>query len=63
MKLPTRIPNDDVLVKAFITSSFLGLASFAAPVVAPIALTGMALSQGLFWSRELTKNDENKDED
>ena len=62
MKLPTKIPSNDVLVKAFITSSFLGLASFAAPVVAPIAITGMALSQGLYWSRELTKNDEVKDE-
>ena len=58
MKFPKSIPDDDVLAKAFITSAFLGVAGLVAPVVLPVALTGMAVSQGLFWSREITKNDQ-----
>lgn len=54
-----KIPDDDVLLKAFFVSSFTGLAAFAAPVVVPFAVTGMALSQGLFWSKRLVNNDNN----
>lgn len=56
MNTPKNLPNDNVLLQGFVISSFLGLAAFAAPVVAPIALTGMALSQGMFWSKRLTDN-------
>ena len=53
MSIPKNLPEDNVLLQGFIISSFLGLATFAAPVVAPIAITGMALSQGMFWSKRL----------
>ena len=51
-----KMPDDEVLLKAFFVSSFTGLAAFAAPVVIPFAVTGMAVSQGLFWSKRLTDN-------
>ncbi len=51
-----KMPSDEVLLKAFFVSSFTGLAAFAAPVVVPFAVTGMALSQGLFWSKRIAPN-------
>lgn len=57
MNIPKNLPDDNVLLQGFVISSFLGLAAFAAPVVAPIALTGMALSQGMFWSKRVVNND------
>lgn len=51
-----KMPEDEVLLKAFFVSSFTGLAAFAAPVVVPFAVTGMAVSQGLFWSKRLVNS-------
>ena len=56
MNIPKNLPEDNVLLQSFVVSSFLGLATFAAPVVAPIAITGMALTQGMFWSKRLVKD-------
>ena len=55
MKVPTNLPSDDALLQAFVISSFVGIAAFAAPVVAPFAITGMALSQGMFWSKRMVE--------
>ena len=55
MKFPTNLLDDDALLQAFVISSFAGLAAFAAPIVAPIALTGMAVSQGMYWSKQIVK--------
>ncbi len=57
MKLPDNILDDDVLLKAFIVSSFTGIAAIAAPIVMPLAVTGMAVSQGLFWSKRIVNKD------
>ena len=60
MKIPETILDDDVLLKAFIVSSFTGIAAIAAPVIMPVALTGMAVSQGLFWSKRLVDKDKSE---
>jgi len=54
--LPKRLPSDDALVKTFITSTVLGLGGFVVAPLVPVAVTGMAISQGLFWAKQLTKD-------
>ena len=53
--LPKHLPSDDALLKTFITSCALGIGGIVVTPLIPVAVTGMALSQGLFWSKELTK--------
>tara|TARA_R110001592_G_scaffold253237_4_gene516147 strand:+ start:261 stop:437 length:177 start_codon:yes stop_codon:yes gene_type:complete len=53
--LPKQLPSDDALLKTFITSAAVGIGAIIATPLMPFAITGMALSQGLFWSKRLTK--------
>jgi len=55
--LPTKLPSDDALLKTFITSCAVGIGGIIVTPLIPIAITGMAVSQGLFWAKELTKED------
>ena len=55
--LPKQLPSDDALVKTFITSCVIGIGGIIVTPLIPIAITGMAVSQGLFWAKELTKED------
>ena len=60
MKLPDslkRYPSEDVLLKTFITSAFIGIGGIIVTPLIPIAITGMAVSQGLFWAKEFTSED------
>ena len=54
--LPKHLPSDDALLKTFITSCAIGIGGIIVTPLIPIAVTGMAVSQGLFWSKELTKD-------
>jgi hypothetical protein len=58
MKSPdfSKALSDKNLERAFLGSAFLGLGSFALPVVAPIALAGMISSQAIFWTKQMTKD-------
>ena len=58
--LPKQLPSDDVLVKTFITSCAVGIGGIIVTPLIPLAITGMAVSQGLFWSKQLTKEDVTK---
>ena len=52
--VPKNLPSDDTLLKTFITSSVIGIGGFIVTPLIPIAVTGMAVSQGLFWAKRLT---------
>ena len=54
--LPKHLPSDDALLKTFITSCAIGIGGIVVSPLIPIDVTGMALSQGLFWSKQLTKD-------
>ena len=54
--LPKQLPSDDALLKTFITSCAVGIGGIIVTPLIPIAITGMAVSQGLFWAKELTKD-------
>ena len=58
--LPKHLPSDDALLKTFITSCALGIGGIIVTPLIPIGITGMAVSQGLFWAKELTKEDVTK---
>jgi len=55
--LPKQLPSDDALLKTFIASCAVGIGGIIVTPLIPIAVTGMAVSQGLFWAKELTKED------
>ena len=48
--------TDQNLYRAFLGSAFLGIGSFALPVIAPVALAGMIGSQAIFWTKQMTKD-------
>ena len=54
--MPKHLPSDDALVKAFITSAAIGIGGLIVTPLIPIAVTGMAVSQGLFWSKKITED-------
>ena len=56
--LPKHLPSDDALLKTFITSCAIGIGGIIVTPLIPIAVTGMAVSQGLFWAKEFTKEEE-----
>ena len=58
--IPKHLPSDDALLKTFITSCAVGIGGIIVTPLIPIAITGMAVSQGLFWAKELTKEDVTK---
>ena len=58
--IPKHLPSDDALVKTFIASAVIGLGGIVVSPLIPLAVTGMAVSQGLFWSKQLTKEDTTK---
>ena len=55
--IPKHLPSDDALTKTFITSAVIGIGGFIVTPLIPIAITGMVVSQGLFWAKELTNTD------
>jgi hypothetical protein len=55
-QLPKHLPSDEALLKTFLTSSVLGIGGLIVAPLVPIAVTGMAISQGLFWSKRLTED-------
>jgi hypothetical protein len=57
--VPKKLPSDDALLKTFITSSVIGIGGFIVTPLIPIAITGMAVSQGLFWAKRLTDDTSN----
>jgi hypothetical protein len=59
MKLPDfpkHLPSDDALLKTFITSCAIGIGGLVVTPLIPLAVTGMAVSQGLFWSKKITED-------
>ena len=58
--IPKQLPSDDALTKTFITSCALGIGGLIVTPLIPIAITGMAISQGLFWAKDLTKENVTK---
>ena len=54
--LPKHLPSDDALLKTFITSAAIGIGGIIVTPLIPIAVTGMAVSQGLFWAKKITKD-------
>ena len=58
--IPKQLPSDDALAKTFITSCALGIGGLIVTPLIPIAITGMAISQGLFWAKDLTKENVTK---
>ena len=54
--LPKHLPSDDALLKTFITSCAIGIGGLVVTPLIPIAVTGMAVSQGLFWSKKMTED-------
>ena len=54
--IPKNLPSDDALLKTFITSSAIGIGGLIVTPLIPIAITGMAVSQGLYWAKQLTKD-------
>ena len=54
--IPKNLPSDDTLVKTCITSCAIGVGGIIVTPLLPIAITGMAVSQGLYWAKQLTKD-------
>jgi hypothetical protein len=54
--MPKKAPSDTKLLQIFVGSAVLGFGGIVAPFLLPIAITGMAGSQAVFWAKEVGKH-------
>ena len=52
---PSDFVSDETMTRTFFTSALLGIGAVVAPVLAPVAITGMVASQAVFWGKRIAE--------
>ena len=50
---PSDLVSGQTMTRTFFTSALLGMGVVFAPVLAPVAITGMVVSQAIFWGKRV----------
>lgn len=58
---PSDLVSDQTMARTFFTSALLGMGVVVAPVLAPVAITGMVVSQAVFWGKRVADYDSSQE--